>query len=47
MLSLFVQLARTVETPVTLTGVDGSADVESAIAAGVMEIEGRFSQARR
>lgn len=43
MLGLFVQLARTVNTPVTLTGVDGPSDVESAIAAGVMEIEGCFA----
>ncbi|WP_394688392.1 EAL domain-containing protein [Hoeflea sp.] len=42
MLSLFVQLANTVDKPVMLTGVDGAADVESAIAAGVPEIEGRF-----
>jgi predicted signal transduction protein with EAL and GGDEF domain len=43
MLGLFVQLAMTVDTPVTLTGVDGPADVERAVAAGVMEIEGRFA----
>lgn len=43
MLGLFVQLAKTVDTPVTLTGVDDAADVESAIAAGAMEIEGRFA----
>lgn len=42
MLSLFMQLANTVDTPVTLTGVDGAADIESAIAAAVPEIEGRF-----
>jgi diguanylate cyclase (GGDEF)-like protein len=43
MLGLFVQLARTVNTQVTLTGVDGPTDVESAIAAGVLEVEGRFA----
>lgn len=43
MLSLFLQLASTVETPVTLTGVDSPADLECAIAAGVSDVEGRFS----
>jgi diguanylate cyclase (GGDEF)-like protein len=43
MLSLFLQLASTVETPVILTGVDSQADLECAIAAGATEIEGRFA----
>jgi len=43
MLSLFLQLASTVDIPVTLTGVDSRKDLECAISAGAVEVEGCFA----
>ncbi|WP_420410381.1 EAL domain-containing protein [Hoeflea sp.] len=40
MLGLFLDLARVVDTTVTVTGVDTPADLESARAAGATEVEG-------
>ncbi|MDF1609595.1 EAL domain-containing protein [Hoeflea sp. YIM 152468] len=46
MLTLFLQLASTVETPVTLTGIDTQDDLKSACAAGADEVEGTFAGTR-
>lgn len=43
MLSLFLQLAQTVGTPVILTGVDSAADMQSACAAGTADVQGQFA----
>lgn len=42
MLGLFLQLAATVGTPVTLTGVDSERDFQISCAAAASEVEGRF-----
>ncbi|AKH99564.1 diguanylate cyclase (GGDEF) domain-containing protein [Hoeflea sp. IMCC20628] len=43
MLNLFLQLAATVGTLVTLTGVDSVADLQCALKAGAEEVEGSFA----
>ena len=43
MLTLFLQLASTVETPVTLTGVDSMDDLKCACAAGAEQVQGAFA----
>jgi len=45
MLTLFMQLASTVETPVTLIGVDSAEDLQCAAAAGAVEVQGGFAGA--
>jgi diguanylate cyclase (GGDEF)-like protein len=42
MLTLFLQLASTVETPVTLTGVDSEDDFKAACAAGAEKVQGAY-----
>jgi len=42
MLTLFLQLATTVETPVTLTGVDSEDDFKCACAAGAEQVQGVY-----
>jgi len=42
MLTLFLQLASTVETPVTLTGVDNEEDLKCARAAGAEQMQGGY-----
>ena len=42
MLTLFLQLASTVETPVTLTGVDSAEDLKCATAAGAEQVQGAY-----
>lgn len=46
MLTLFLQLASTVETPVTLTGVDTPEDLKCASAAGAEQVQGTFAGTR-
>lgn len=46
MLTLFLQLASTVDTPATLTGVDTPDDLKCAYAAGAEEVEGNFAGTR-
>jgi len=42
MLTLFLQLASTVETPVILTGVDSEEDLQCARAAGAEQVQGGY-----
>jgi len=46
MLTLFLQLASTVETPVILTGVDNEDDFNSAGAAGAEQVQGHYVGSR-
>jgi len=46
MLTLFLQLASTVETPVTLTGVDSEDDFKCATAAGAEQVQGAYVSTR-
>ncbi len=46
MLTLFLQLASTVETPVTLTGVDSAEDLKCACDAGAEQVQGAFAATR-
>ncbi|MGJ8573169.1 MAG: putative bifunctional diguanylate cyclase/phosphodiesterase [Hoeflea sp.] len=46
MLTLFLQLATTVETPVILTGVDSEDDFKSACAAGAEQVQGAYVGSR-
>ncbi len=46
MLTLFLQLASTVETPVILTGVDSEEDLKSACAAGAEQVQGAYTGTR-
>ncbi|MEM5474326.1 diguanylate cyclase [Hoeflea sp. AS60] len=46
MLTLFLQLASTVDTPVTLTGVDSSEDLECACDAGAEQVQGAIAATR-
>lgn len=46
MLTLFLQLASTVETPAILTGVDSEEDFECACAAGAEQVQGAYVGAR-
>jgi len=46
MLTLFLQLASTVETPVTLSGVDSLEDLKCACDAGAEHVQGTFAGTR-
>jgi EAL domain-containing protein (putative c-di-GMP-specific phosphodiesterase class I) len=46
MLTLFLQLATTVETPVILTRVDSEDDFKSACAAGAEQVQGAYVGSR-
>ena len=46
MLTLFLQLASTVDTPVTLSGVDSLEDLKSACDAGAEHVQGAFAGTR-
>lgn len=46
MLTLFLQLATTVETPVILTGVDSEEDFKSASTAGAEQVQGAYVGSR-
>jgi diguanylate cyclase (GGDEF)-like protein len=46
MLTLFLQLASTVETPVTLSGVDSLEDLKCACDAGAEHVQGAFAGTR-
>ena len=46
MLTLFLQLATTVETPVILTGIDTEEDLEAARSAGAEQVQGSFAGTR-
>ena len=46
MLTLILQLATTVDTPVVLTGVDNEEDFCTACAAGAEQVQGAYVGAR-